>query len=418
MRFKKNKLAMRNLHIAPWVPLPPNIGGLETYLSWLCMGQVKEGDKVFIIGRTKAPLSHSSWYTVKGITYYIIPARNFPKHFPLNLRNPSTFLNLLTNTLSNIPLTLRIVTYIRPDVIFFYEVYQAPVSLLCRLLGYPTILGHFAFQPHWNPLIPHDKEVSLIYFIWYSILRCFSAVYTHVKSLLNSNGKIQNLYLLHHILGKRRAYFIPGCIDPSSFTNIKPDPEIEKIKEKGFFIVLCPRRLVPEKGVYYLLKAIPKILVNVTKDVMFLFTGEGPLLPFLKTEAVRLGVRNNVIFTGNIPYESVLRYMSSSDLVVVPSSGEETLGIVILEAYALKKPVVGTRFGGIPQVVEENRSGLLVQPANAEELADAIIKLLGSPCMREQLGKRGYELVQGRFNILKTVTKLRQVYSCLMTLEN
>jgi len=411
------KSSLKSLHIVPWVPLSPNIGGLETYLRWLFSKQVQKGIRIYVIGRTREPISQPIVRTVKEITYFLLPAGRFPKIFPLNIRNLFAILNLFVNTISIFPMIIYLLRKIKPDVVNFYEPYQAPFSLFCRLLGYPTILGHFVFQPHWKPFIPSSNGFSLSFFLWYPVLRCFSVIYTQTRYLLTSKAKIiRNLYLLKRVMGNNRAYFLPGCIDPSAFSKVSPRPEIERLKREGYSVIICPRRLVPEKGVHYLLKAIPRILNNTTRKALFLFTGEGPLLPLLKKEATRLGIIDNVIFTGNIPYKSVLSYIRSSDIVVVPSIGEETLGLAILEAYALKKVVVGTRFGGIPGVIEENHSGLLVQPANSEELADSILKLMNSPQMREELSKHGHELVQGPFNISNTVNKLLFIYCYLKNL--
>lgn len=402
---------MRICHVVPWIPLQPNTGGLETYLSMLIVKQVESGHRVSVIGRTRQ--SNHSTPTIENdaITYHVIPSRKFPHAFPIQLSNVLAILNLFVSTLLNIPLIIRRLHQIKPDVVYFYEFYHGPTSLLCRFLGYPSVLGHFVFQPSWGSILP-NCPFSIQFAFWFVILRSFSVVYTQAKQLIGPKGTVPNFMWLRTIMGQHRAYYLPGCIDPQIVTDVQSHPDVEDWKRRGNYVILCPRRLVSGKGVHVLLHTIPTILQRNSK-IRIIFTGTGPLLPWLKNEAVELGIAQTIRFTGNLPYPILLQYICSADLVVIPSLTEETLGIAILEAYAFKKPVIGTRIGGIPNVVENRHSGLLVEPGNCEELAHAIMTLLEASDLRAQMGQRGYVLATTRYNMTHTIHALEQIHSTL-----
>jgi glycosyltransferase involved in cell wall biosynthesis len=404
-------LTMRICHVVPWIPLPPNTGGLETYLSLLIAKQVESGHRVSVIGRTRQTNHSNTTLENDAVTYHVLPSRKFPHAFPIQLSNVLVMLNLFVSTLLNIPLIIRRLHQIKPNIVYFYEFYHGPTSLLCRFLGYPSVLGHFVFQPYWRSFLP-NRTFSVQYAFWFVILRSFSVVYTQATQLIGPNVMVPNYQWLRTIMGQHRAYYLPGSIDPQIVTAIQSHPEVENWKRRGDHVILCPRRLVPGKGVHVLLHAIPKI-IRKKSNARIIFTGTGPLLPWLKNEAVKLGIEQTIRFTGNLSYPILLQYISSADIVVIPSLTEETLGIAILEAYAFHKPVIGTRIGGIPNVVENQHSGLLVEPDNREELAHAIVTLLDAPDLRARMGQRGYVLATTRYNITRTVHALEQIHHTL-----
>ena len=144
--------------------------------------------------------------------------------------------------------------------------------------------------------------------------------------------------------------------------------------------------LVWQKGLSYLILAAKKVCEHV-KNVEFIVVGDGPLREELMRQVRGLGLEGRVRFLGRLPYEEALGVMASSDIFVLPSVYDQ-LPMVILEAMALGKPVVATRVCGIPDVIEDGRTGLLVEPRDPEGLAAAILKLVEDPGLREELSQR------------------------------
>ena len=152
-------------------------------------------------------------------------------------------------------------------------------------------------------------------------------------------------------------------------------PEIAKGRR-----VVFVGRLVAQKGVRTLVEAAARM---ATPGAQVLFVGDGPERARVEHLARRLGVADRVHVLGFVPHDRVPAVLASADVLVLPSAYEE-LGTVLIEAMHAGVPVVASRVGGIPDVVEDGATGLLVAPGDAAELADAVDRVLGD----EALGRR------------------------------
>ena len=177
---------------------------------------------------------------------------------------------------------------------------------------------------------------------------------------------------------REKTSFISNGVDIEKFNpQIRGDEVRKKYGiEPDEKLILCPRRLDPKNGVKYLIKAMPHIVSNVN-NVRCLIVGDGVEMEDLKREVVKLGVADKVIFAGRVPNSEMPKYYAASDVVVLPSLIEAT-SIAGLEAMATGKTIVGTSVGGIPQIIAEGETGILVPPINPEELAYAIVSLLNN----------------------------------------
>lgn len=160
------------------------------------------------------------------------------------------------------------------------------------------------------------------------------------------------------------------------------------------------------KGHRILLKAIPKI-VKELENVKFLFAGEGEERNHSEQMAKKLNVEDNVIFMGIC--QNILGVVKLCDLIVLPSL-TEGLSLAILEAMALAKPVVATSVGGIPEVVENGKTGLLVPSQNPKKLAEAILYLLKNKELALEMGRKGRMRVQEFFSLKNMVEETERVY--------
>jgi phosphatidyl-myo-inositol dimannoside synthase len=155
-----------------------------------------------------------------------------------------------------------------------------------------------------------------------------------------------------------------------------------KYKPHGERILLTVTRLHPYKGVDRMLESLPEISRSVP-GVKYVVVGVGPDLPRLQELAARLGLEAQVSFLGRLALSEIVELYSLADLFVLLSREEppdvEGFGLVFLEAAACGLPSVGGRSGGIPEAVDEGRSGWLVDPSNPHEIAATIIDLLKSP---------------------------------------
>lgn len=182
--------------------------------------------------------------------------------------------------------------------------------------------------------------------------------------------------------------------------------------------VLHVARLVAKKGTADLLKAFA-VVARAVPGAELVVIGEGPLRASLAALAVALGVGDSVRFLGAQPYPETLRWVRESRLLCLPSvtapnGDEEGLGMVLLEAAATGRPVVGTDHGGIPEAVVDGTTGYLVPEHDVTALAERIVTLLRDPGLGERLGKAGREMVVDRFNLHRQTGRLEELYRSLL----
>lgn len=196
----------------------------------------------------------------------------------------------------------------------------------------------------------------------------------------------------------RRIVTIHHGVDFKEFpADIKPSPRYQRT-----FVVGTVCRLSPEKGLPILLQSI-KIAQDVIPNLSLVIVGDGPEKNSLLWLTKNLGVENRVKFVGW--QDNLARWMINFDLFVLPSVKREAFGLVLLEAMALGKPVVASRIGGIPEVVEHGQTGVLVESSNPEMLAQEIINLYNDPDRLKLFGENGRKRVIEQFAIEKMADK-------------
>ena len=176
--------------------------------------------------------------------------------------------------------------------------------------------------------------------------------------------------------------------------------------EPGSKIVGVVARLEPEKGHPTLLEAWPLVLRSVP-DAYLLIVGEGSRRGALEAQARELRIAHRVVFTGR--RDDVPAVTAALDVAVLPSY-REAQGLSILEAMALSRPVVASNVGGIPEMITDGVTGLLVPPHDPAALAAGIVRLLVDHPLADTLGRAGHDLVHDRFCIQLMVNAVEAIY--------
>ena len=153
-------------------------------------------------------------------------------------------------------------------------------------------------------------------------------------------------------------------------------------------VVLCIGRLVNEKGFDLVVNAFASVLKSFPQ-ARLMIAGDGPARLGLEQAVGQLGLERVVQFIGWVEPDEVAGFVNSSTLVVVPSRWEEPFGLVALEAALMGRAVVATRVGGLPEVVLDQETGILVEKENSAALAEAIISLLTHPDLTVTMGRAG-----------------------------
>ncbi|MEM2439800.1 MAG: glycosyltransferase family 4 protein [Candidatus Bathyarchaeia archaeon] len=217
--------------------------------------------------------------------------------------------------------------------------------------------------------------------------------------------------LENYCLNPNKINVIYNGVDVNKF---KPPSDRDKAKrELGLNagkIILYVGRLYCRKGLPTLLRCIPLVLRKF-RNVKFVVSGKGfrGEEERLKALASRLKIEKNVSFIGYFPDEKLPMLYQAADIFVLPSI-YENLPFALLEAMATALPVVTTSVGGIPEVIQNGRNGLLSIPLDFHDLADKILYLLENPGFASEIGVSGRKTVKDKFNWQKIVRQVLEVY--------
>jgi glycosyltransferase involved in cell wall biosynthesis len=171
--------------------------------------------------------------------------------------------------------------------------------------------------------------------------------------------------------------------------------------------------LVPHKGQRYLIDAAHLVVQDVP-DARFIILGEGELREHLERQVREHHLEKHVLLPGF--RTDVLGCIKGFDLFVM-SSVTEGLGTSLLDAMACRRPIVATAAGGIPEIVQDGVTGVLVPPRDARALATAIVRVLRDQPLRARMGQAGFDRVRDRFTVERMVEQTRAVYQRIVAAQ-
>jgi phosphatidylinositol alpha-mannosyltransferase len=176
---------------------------------------------------------------------------------------------------------------------------------------------------------------------------------------------------------------IPNGVNVDFFANAKPFPEYRDGKTNILFV----GRLEPRKGATYLMQAYAKLKKRYP-ETRLIVIGRGPQLGDLRKFVHEEGV-GDVLFAGRTSDIDKARFYKTADIFCAPSTGQESFGVVLLEAMAAGTAAVASDIHGYKKVIQRNVSGLLVEPKDIDALCSALERLVTEPALRERLGVAG-----------------------------
>jgi glycosyltransferase involved in cell wall biosynthesis len=233
----------------------------------------------------------------------------------------------------------------------------------------------------------------------------------------------------------RRCQTLYNGVDLATYVN---DPK-KKQKKLEFKQLLFVSRVTPEKGLHVLIEALKKVVekdpyvhLEIVGPVNELWTlgnaiwlsddkkvqelasfhtkgSSNPYFDYLTQKLISLNISDKVTFHGKIPHDQTIKLYQTSDILIQPSIFHEPFGMAIIEAMACQIPVVGTKVGGIPEIIEDGKTGLLVESRDCRALAKALLELLSNEDLRMKMGKMGKERAES-FSWDTIVTNLLSLY--------
>jgi len=199
-------------------------------------------------------------------------------------------------------------------------------------------------------------------------------------------------------------------------SSVDAEPYQHPCEEKAFhqlfdlpenaIVVAMIAQFIPRKGHQYLLDALPDVLADFPNLQVLLF-GKGPLIQQIQADIDNRNLTQHIKLAGF--RDDLERWLCCMDLVVHPAD-MEGLGVSLLQAAAAGVPVIGSRAGGIPEIVHHAENGLLIEPGDTSALAEAMKKLLADTKLRQQMGQRGKEIVKQNYSPAVMVTGNLDVY--------
>jgi len=179
------------------------------------------------------------------------------------------------------------------------------------------------------------------------------------------------------------------------------------------FNILSVARLVEKKGLDYLIDSC-YLLKQRGIDFKCILVGGGPLERTLSCKINEFGLKNVVRMDGNLPQSQLDDLFRKADVFILPSiitenGDRDGIPVSLMEAMSMEIPVISTRVSGIPELIENGISGLLVEEKSSEELANAVTRLLDDPRLRAELGENGRKRIINDFNLRKEVSKLHDL---------
>jgi len=178
---------------------------------------------------------------------------------------------------------------------------------------------------------------------------------------------------------------IPNGVDVEHFSpDVSPIEEFDDDKLNILFV----SRLEKRKGLNYLLQAFKQVKKEVPNSRLIVVGPGTRLRRRYEKYVARTGLKD-VVFVGLVSYDDLPRYYKTADVFCAPAIGSESFGIILLEAMALGKPIVASSIEGYASVISHGVDGLLVPPADRDQLAQALIALLNDKALRQEMGAKG-----------------------------
>lgn len=234
----------------------------------------------------------------------------------------------------------------------------------------------------------------------------------HTDRIITVSEALRQELLRKEILSQSRIVTIYNGIKTERYNS--PGERETILKSLGLppdeQVVGTVARLASQKGIIFFLRAA-SMLVRDYK-VNFVIVGGGPLRQQLKLEAASMGLNQRVVFTGE--RRDVPSILHAFNVFVLPSL-TEGFPLAILEAMAAARPVVATRVGGIPEIVQDNNTGLLVEPSDSTGLALAIATLLADRQKAVAMGQAGQARVNEKFTSTNMVFRVEEEYKKVLS---
>jgi len=331
---------------------------------------------------------------------------------PLNNKITTPFLkNVLYNP---IKLTILLMNFLKSMYIFkvMRVLREYNVDLICSADTLSKIVGGISGKCLGIKVVAHcHADYSSIMFqniigrllkmIDSFLLDAILAVSEKVRSCFKGNDRVYS-----------KVITVYNGVDAEFFNPIKvADSLLKELGGRYQIIIGNIGALDKFKGQIYLLEAIKRLKEEGIANILCLFCGTGKEEEFLRKFVEGNDLKNEVLFLGFC--DDILRVLKILDILVITSLAE-SFSMAAVEAMAMRVPVIATNIGGIPEVIDDGKTGIVIPPGNVDAICKAIKYLIQNPGVRIQMGKNGRARVLEKFTIEQNVRKTEDIFLSLM----
>ena len=347
-----------------------NVGGITSYLFTLAGGLKQKGHQVYLVSGGG---ELEDKFTQAGITLFKLPLKTKSE------LSPKIFFSFWK--------LKKIAREFKIDIIHTH-------SRTTQVLGY--FLGRCLVKPHIFTCHGFFRPK-----FFRRIFGCWG------KKVIAISEQVKEHLMADFKLAENKISVIHNGIDAKNFGDFSARDNMRaQLGVSADFLVGIIARLSDVKGHTYLIRAMPEVIKNFP-NTKLLIIGEGKTKGALLKETRNLGLENSIIFIPEA--KNTKDVLAAMDIFVMPSL-QEGLGLALMEAMAQGVAVVGSAVGGIKTLIQDKENGLLVAPADAAALAQAIIALFKDSRLRRTLGSRAREFIIANFSKEEMADKTEMVY--------
>ncbi len=384
-------------------------GGMEIHGKILCEELVKRGHEVTVIS-TMHPNGHD-FEESNGIRLHYLDNTVFgSKRKGWETASLNKFLELEQVREFDIICSMSVVV---PKKLT-RDKSKIPVIVISEGTGIMMLLSEIkqAFS-HRNGF--KDLIKAFLSFGYYYIFRELSlGRYDAVIAVSNEVAKSTRKW---YFIDKKKVFTVYNGVELGLFhpdqgkrEQVRREMAISDKEEVLLFFSVVTR----QKGLHLLIKALPGILEK-RKAVKLLVAGDGDYLTEAKRLVSQSGLDRYVIFLGHLPRERAPDYINASDIFVLPTLRQEGMPFSILEAMACGKPVIASKIGGIPSIIDDGVNGLLIQPGNISNVIEKTIFLLNNKDFADKLANDAIKKVTQNFSHEKMVEETIKTFELVIT---
>jgi glycogen(starch) synthase len=373
----------------------PHLGGLSTHMTTLKTGLENLGHTVETLSFSDVEKWRRDW--IARAPSFVLNKASLGAGYVWTLNRRQGFLERM----------LKADKYKSFDIVNAQDVFATRASINAGLPTVTTAHGYLTYEGISKGSVAedskHKQNLLDVEFSMFKKTRAVITVDTRIKEYIKRETGVE-------------ATMIKNFIDVEDFK-----PEVERREEfrtkynmaQDDLIFFIPRRLTKKNGVIYPILSFPPVLQKFP-HARLVFAGTGEMMDDMKAKAKELGIAERVTMLGAVDHKDMIQYYALSDIALVPSiysaGVEEATSISALEAMGSGIPLIACAVGGLKEIVDHGKDGLLVEERNVEALTDAMIRLIEEPEYGQSLAKAAREKIIAEYSHFAAAKKYEAIY--------